>query len=198
MKIEYEVRYYPIHQRALEEKLDNNGFESHPIIKYKRIVYDIDKEKRKWLRIRFNSYTRETAFAIKEIKDAAKINGTLEHEFYIKGNHLDDFKEFFKIMGLNGSYQENERERWTNCDLDNKFFRVDITFDTWPGIGTVLEIEADSEKEVEEVELILGLDKKNRFLGDIPEIYQKIYGISRDEFHAIKELTFKKFRKIKD
>ena len=77
-------------------------------------------------------------------------------------------------------YQENKRVRYI---LDG----VEIDIDTWPMIPTYMEIEAESEERVKEVEKLLEVDPSKVTALNCEDIYIDIYGI---DVESIKELKF--------
>ena len=78
------------------------------------------------------------------------------------------------------NYQENKRIQYT---LDN----VEIDIDTWPMIPTYLEIEGNSEEEVNNMVKKLGLSNLKITTLNCDDIYREFYNI---DISKIEELKF--------
>jgi len=88
------------------------------------------------------------------------------------GGNIDDQKEI--DVKVSGSYKKAE-----------------ITIDTWPGLDTYSEIEANSEAEVKKIALILDLDWEKRIITGIKEVYMAVYGMKiEDVTEKICYITF--------
>jgi hypothetical protein len=197
MKVELEARYYGIDEAKVIDYLDNHKMDGICYMReadIKRVVYDINPEKRIFLRVR--EYHRKTEISVKEIRDSKSIRGIDELSIECQGRKMDKFQELFEAIGLGkGSYQETERSGWSfrHKDWKNESAYAYITIDYWPGLKPVLEVEGTKEyarkfdvyqKQLEE---ILGLPE--RFKGDIADIYTLEYGISRADLSALPRLT---------
>lgn len=180
--IEYEARYYPINSKDMIKKiLDLGARQLYVNTTMKRVIYNIDQSKRKWLRIR--QHLHGTEITIKEIVDSTRIDGTYETQTYFNEDRFQDLIKIFDGIGMTKlSYQENRRSAWSYQD------NIIITIDEWPSLEPLLEIEGKSNEQVLDIATQLGLEK--HFEGAISEIYSMVYNISREEFNAIKELTF--------
>ena len=77
--------------------------------------------------------------------------------------------------------QENLREEWA---LNG----TQITIDTWPGLDTYSEIEAESEKKVKEMADLLGFDWNKKIVMAASNLYAKVYGLSKEE--ALEKASF--------
>ena len=78
------------------------------------------------------------------------------------------------------SYQENKRIQYI---LDN----IEIDIDTWPMIPTYLEIEGNSEEEVNNMVKKLGLSNLKITALNCDDIYKEFYNI---DISKIEELKF--------
>ena len=85
-----------------------------------------------------------------------------------------------KIGFMPRNYQENKRIQYT---LDN----VEIDIDTWPMIPTYLEIEGNSEEEVNNMVKKLGLSNLKITTLNCDDIYREFYNI---DISKIEELKF--------
>jgi len=68
------------------------------------------------------------------------------------------------------NYQENYREEW---ELNG----VKIDMDTWPIIGTYIEVEGKSEAEVRQVCQMLGLSYEDGIFDTTDVIYKQKTGV---------------------
>ncbi len=108
---------------------------------------------------------------------------TAVHEIEEKVENFERMVELLRYMKMTySSYQENYRESYT---LDHAL----ITFDTWPGIPTFLEVEAEDEEQLAHTIQVLGLDIQQGIVGTVDEIYQH-FGI---HILGLPELTFQHF-----
>ena len=177
MKTEYEIRILEIDKESIVKKLEDLGAIKGGEYNQKRYVYDLKPvQKDKWIRLRTNGI--ETTLTYKDI-ESNTIDGTKEVE--IKVDSFEVANEFLNKIGFVArSYQENKRIQYT---LDN----VEIDIDTWPMIPTYLEIEGNSEEEVNNMVKKLGLSNLKITALNCDDIYRKIYNI---DISKIKELKF--------
>lgn len=177
MKTEYEVRILEIDKENIVRKLESLGAVKKGEYNQKRYVYDLKPvQKDKWIRLRTNG--TDTTLTYKDIKSNT-IDGTREVEFKVENFELTN--EFLNKIGfIARNYQENKRIQYI---LDS----VEIDIDTWPMIPTYLEIEAKSEKEVNDMVKRLELDSSKITTLNCDDIYRKIYNI---DISKIKELKF--------
>ena len=177
MKTEYEIRILEIDKESIVKKLEDLGAIKGGEYNQKRYVYDLKPvQKDKWIRLRTNGI--ETTLTYKDI-ESNTIDGTKEVE--IKVDSFEVANEFLNKIGFVArSYQENKRIQYT---LDN----VEIDIDTWPMIPTYLEIEGNSEEEVNNMVKKLGLSNLKITALNCDDTYRKIYNI---DISKIKELKF--------
>ena len=145
MKLEKEYRYigFDLH------KVYNEAVKIAPakLVKYKRAVFDIPGSDG-WLRLRTDQ--NKTTLTVKiNLKGEGNINHSMEEEV-----HVDDFDSTIKILDILGykprSIQNNYRILF---NIKGTQFTIDI----WPKISPVIEIEADEDAQIQEVEKIFGL-----------------------------------------
>ena len=177
MKTEYEIRVLEIDKESIVKKLESLGTIKKGEYNQKRYVYDLKPvQKGKWIRLRTNGI--DTTLTYKDIEKNT-IDGTKEVELRVED--FDIANEFLNKIGfIARNYQENKRIQYI---LDN----VEIDIDTWPMIPTYLEIEANSEKEVNDMVKRLKLDSSKITTLNCDDIYRKIYNI---DIKKIKELKF--------
>ena len=177
MKTEYEIRILEINKENIIRKIESLGAIKKGEYNQKRYVYDLKPiQKNRWIRLRTNG--TETTMTYKDI-ESNTIDGTKEVEF--KVDSFEVANEFLNKIGfMPRSYQENKRIQYT---LDN----VEIDIDTWPMIPTYLEIEGNSEEEVNNMVKKLRLNNFKITALNCDDIYRKIYNI---DILKIKELKF--------
>ena len=177
MKTEYEIRILEIEKESIVKKLESLGAIKKGEYNQKRYVYDLKPiQKDKWIRLRTNG--KKTTLTYKDI-ESNTIDGTKEVEF--KVDSFEVANEFLNKIGfMPRSYQENKRIQYI---LDN----IEIDIDTWPMIPTYLEIEGNSEEEVNNMVKKLGLSNYKITALNCDDIYREFYNI---DISKIKELKF--------
>lgn len=177
MKTEYEIRILEIDKEKMIKKLEGLGAIRRGKFEQKRYVYDLRPvEKSKWIRLRTDGKT--TTLTYKDI-ESNTIDGTKEVEFEVED--FNKANEFLERIGFkNRSYQENERIQYV---LNN----IEIDIDTWPMIPTYMEIEGNSEMEVNNMKNLLNINENKVTTLNCDDIYKQIYGI---DISKIKELKF--------
>jgi len=176
MKTEYEVKILDINVKDIENKLKILGAKKLKVKNMRRYVYDvIPKKENTWIRLRDTG--EKTTLTIKEFtKDS--IDGTREIE--LKVNDFDTAHELLKKLGfLEKAYQENKR-------ISHLLNGVKIEIDSWPKIPPYLEIEGNSEEEVEKMIETLNFDKSQTTSMNVEQVYKK-YNI---DIHSFKKLKF--------
>ena len=107
-------------------------------------------------------------------------NGLSVNELEEEVESFEKTLELLKCMQLiYSSYQENYRESYLYEDAT-------ITFDTWPGLPTFIEVEALDENGLLKVTSLLELDAAQGIIGTVDEIYNK-FGI---DILKLPEITF--------
>ncbi len=77
------------------------------------------------------------------------------------------------------------REEW-------EYKGAQVTIDTWPGLDTFSEIEADSEEKVKEIALELNLNWEKKIITPAAEVYARVYKMTIDEvLEKISNISFK-------
>ena len=119
---------------------------------------------------------------IKEICGSG-INDTYEIELVV--NDFNTASVFFETCNIpERAFQENMREVWIHNN-------VKVTIDTYPGINPFMEIEAETEKAIQNVSRELGFDFKKAVFGSIDLVYEKELGIPATTIIKLPEITFK-------
>ena len=177
MHTEFEERVLEINVDETIKKLESLGATKVGEWFQKRFVYDFTpKRENEWIRLRTNGEV--VTLAYKNVEKNT-VDGTRELE--VEVSDFDETNELLNVLGYQAKgYQENKRIRYM---LDD----VEIDIDSWPMIPTYMEIEAESEAKVKEVEAKLEVDTSKITALNCDDIYRDIYGI---ELKGVKDLKF--------
>ncbi len=177
MHTEFEERILEVDIDKVTNKLISLGAEKVGEWFQKRYVYDFTPPRdSQWIRLRTNGEV--TTLCYKNVEKNT-VDGT--HELEVEVSDFDETNELLNVLGYKAKgYQENKRVRYI---LDG----VEVDIDTWPMIPTYMEIEAESEERVKEIEKLLEVDPAKVTALNCEDIYIDIYGI---DVEKIKELKF--------
>lgn len=174
MKTELEVKILDINVSNILKKLQEIWAKKIVDRNMRRYVYDIPERANSWVRLR-DDWTKIT-LTIKEIV-SDYIDGTKEIE--VEVNDFEATNTILKKLGYNfKSYQENKRtsfKLWNTC----------IEVDSWPKIPPYLEIEADSEEEIEETVKLLGYKTEDTTSVSVNKVYAS-YSLNIDDYRELK------------
>ena len=178
MAKEREVTILNINIKKFTKNLLKHGAIKKDEFLQKRYTYDFNPIlPNKWIRLRTNG--KKTTLTIKEIKNKAAIDGTMELETVV--GDFDVMNDILKELGYSyRNYQENYRIVYL---MDN----VEISIDSWPLIPTYAEIEGKTSEDVIMALKKLGYTLDDATTLDVTSIYNEIYGI---DLLKIKELKF--------
>lgn len=168
MRHEYEAKFLYVDVEAIREKLTALGaVQAFPRTLLTRKIFDHHTLScGQWLRLR-NEGSGST-LTLKQVTDAAAIDGTTEIETHVSDFHAT--AEILRRLGLREvRYQENYREEWRLGD-------VLFDIDTWPDLPTFLEIEGPDEASVRRATTLLALDYTQARFGSVDEIYKSEAG----------------------
>jgi len=186
MDTEFEVKFYPIDKTEYRKKLEEIGAKLViPERKMRRMIFDgrfHPEFKCDYIRVRDEGNTVRISAKI-HAQEGGKISD--QKEIDIEVNNFEKAVEIFGLMGLKPDrYQENLRETWEHKEAE-------ITIDTWPWLGSLTEIEGDSEGKIKEVVQRLGLAWDKKIITSVIEIYAKVYNLSADKvLDKMSNLTF--------
>lgn len=147
---EIEKRAFEVEGDKLRAILKELGARSLGVLEFKRAVLDVNPlNPNKWIRVRTDG--KVTTLAVKE-RISSEADGTSETEL-----ETEDFDKTLDILlALQGlrprSIQENRRDLYQLAEAE-------VSIDTWPLIGDVLEIEALNEAVITEAAEKLGIEK---------------------------------------
>jgi adenylate cyclase, class 2 len=170
---EFEAKFYPVNKDKYRKKLRSIGAKlAIPERKMIRVVGD--RRANPVLPSHTNIRVRDEGNLTRlSLKVSADENGRLSDQKEIDVE-VSDFDKTVKIIEATGiklnRRQETLREEW-------EYKGAQITIDTWPGLDTYSEIEADSEEKVKEIADELGFDWNNKIVTPAVEVYCKVYGL---------------------
>ncbi len=188
MDTEFEAKFYPVNKEEYRKKLKEVG--AKLVIPERKMIRAIADSRANNLLVR-NDYIRvrdEGNLIRLSFKRTADATGRLsdQKEIDVEVSDYDKTIEILKLIGIKfNRIQETLREEWS-------FKGAQITIDTWPGLETYSEIEADSEENVKKIVRHLGLNWEKRIITAAAEVYAKVYNIGIDEvMEKISNITFK-------
>ena len=113
-----------------------------------------------------------------------------ESEIEITGTFHDGCN-FMKKLGLeNKAFQQSYREKWSHK------LAHEITFDRIPGLPLYMEVDCNSEENLNKLVELLELDKSKMRYGAFDATYEEYYGIPKNIINDhTKSLTFKNILK---
>ncbi len=186
METEFEAKFYPVNKEEYRKRLRSVGAKvTVPERKMRRVIGDKRANPQlncDYIRIRDEGNLIRLSAKI-HAAESGKVSDQKEADVEVKD--FDKTKEIFEAMGFKfNRYQETLREEW-------EFEGATITIDTWPGLETYTEIEANSEDEVKEIAEKLDFDWDRKILTAAAEIFCKVYGLGIDEvLGKLSKITF--------
>ena len=173
---EYEIQILDININKMKKILKENKVKKiHKNIRFERAIFQRCNSKVKGF-ARVRNEGKETTMTVKICNN---IKFPDEYEVTIK----EDFKtgkKFLEALNLNlKAYQETYREKWT---LPIKGVH-EITFDTWPGLPTYMEIDCDNKKTLDKVIKLFNPKKEQISYGSAGVKYESYYGIPENVFN---------------
>ena len=180
MEKEIEAKFFIENKDDIRKKLTSSGFDLiKPEFLMKRKTFH-SKTEDGWMRVRDEgdkitiTFKRITGSGINDVEEIETTVGNFEKASAILNR--TSFKET--------SYQENYREIWKNDDAE-------VVIDTWPYLQNYIEIEAKSEELVRKYSQVLGFNfDEDAYFGSVDVLYKKVYGVTREEFIKVKNITF--------
>ena len=174
---EFETKVLDIDAEAIIEKLRQLGAQEQPEFLLRRYVFDLESENAEWLRLRTNGQKTTLAYKHKVIGSVA-IGNTIEIE-----TEVADFDKTAQILSKvpfkRTLYQENKSHIF-------KLNGIEFSIDTWPKIGTYLEVESENEAKVQEGLKLLELIGKDIGDKDVSDIYEERLGLDINSFSELK------------
>ncbi|MDA3839569.1 MAG: CYTH domain-containing protein [Patescibacteria group bacterium] len=174
---EFETRILNINKEEIINKLKKSGAEEiHSEALQKRYIFDYPsqslREKNAWVRLREVNNIIELSY--KQRGD----ENDIEHTVLV--DNLEETINFLTSIGLVlENYQENKRAKY-------KYGKTFFDIDTWPKLNPYIEIESDSNENVDKGLALLGYERKDT--SDI--VGEKLYASIGIDLKKIKELKF--------
>lgn len=189
---EIEAKFLDINYKEIIKKLKlNGGKRVHKLMFYKRYVFNLFDHQLKNTNggyIRVRQENNKVTMTIKTYSNESKYANEDE---IILSSSLEQAKNFLLAQGYKlKHYHETIREKWSlkNCK--------EIAIDFIPGIPTYIELECNNEKSIKIVAKLLDLDIKKAEYEPYYKQYYDYYGIKKDDFHNIPNLSFSNIDKI--
>jgi adenylate cyclase, class 2 len=188
MNIEYEATFVNVDKEDIRSRLKALNAElRRPEFFQKRIVLDMPPErdiKGGFMRVRDEGDKVTLTF---KIVDGGKI--TDQHETVVTVNDYDSTVFILTTLGcIPRAYEETYRELWV---IDN----VEVTIDTWPFLGPIVEVEAKSEEGARSVSEKLGFKWEDAKFCTAGTLYKEKYGMGPVDVSKktgkVTQLTFK-------
>lgn len=174
---EFEAKFYPVNKEEYRKKLLAIGAKLD-VSERKMIRIVADHRVNTILPNHTNIRVRDEGNLVRlSVKTSAEEGGTLtdQKEIDVEVSDLNKTVKILEIAGIKfNRRQETLREEW-------KYKEAQITIDTWPGLDTYSEIEADSEEKVKEIADELGFDWDKKIITPAIEVYSRVYGIDIEE-----------------
>lgn len=149
--------------------------------RYTFFLTELNPSPAKWARVRDNGDGKIT-MAFKHEHDNTDIHGTEEVEVVVSS--FDDAALLLQKLGFeNRSYQESYRETWLKDG-------VEVTLNQWPALPAFAEVEADSEKAVQQACTALGFDYSDAVFGGVGRLYSMHPDWRGRNINDVQELTF--------
>ena len=139
------------------------------ILNEKELVNFLEKfhnNSKKWIRLRKTN--KKTTLTVKHIlaDNDTSLQQMMETEMEVPS--IKEANDFLQALGYSHkSYQEKRRISYI---LDNH----EIDIDTWPGLPTYMEIEGESEEDLNKILNLLGYSIKDTVSCTVDEIYKNL------------------------
>ena len=139
------------------------------ILNKKELINFLEKfhnNSKKWIRLRKTN--KKTTLTVKHIlaDNDTNIQQMMETEMEVPS--IKEANDFLQALGYSHkSYQEKRRISYI---LDNH----EIDIDTWPGLPTYMEIEGESEEDLNKILNLLGYSMKDTVSCTVDEIYKNL------------------------
>ncbi len=183
---EFEAKFYPVDKDEYREKLNKIGAQLVTSERKMRRAI-VDSSVYPQLTCHYIRVRDEGDYITLSAKTHANEGGQIadQKEIVVTVSDYDKTIKLIESMGFKFTiYQETLRETWS-------YKGAEITIDTWPGLESYTEVEAQSEEVVREIAEELGFMWENRIITSVKEVYMKVYGLSREEVNKrINYITF--------
>ena len=139
------------------------------ILNKKELINFLEKfinNSKKWIRLRKTN--KKTTLTVKHIlaDNDTSLQQMMETEMEVPS--IKEANDFLQALGYSHkSYQEKRRISYI---LNNH----EIDIDTWPGLPTYMEIEGESEEDLDKILNLLGYSMKDTVSCTVDEIYKNL------------------------
>jgi adenylate cyclase class 2 len=170
---EIELKFLDIDVSLVQKRLSELGALFSGEILYEEWIFKKPEWNEYQGRIRIRSSNERCLLSYKETHQKTG-DGNLEIEFSV-GDLQQALQFVQKLITL-----PPVRHQQKKC-VKYHLGECEISFDSWPGIPTYIEIEGSTRDLVEKVAVSLGFDIKQANEMDAREIFMKVYGFNVDE-----------------
>lgn len=181
---EFEAKFYPVNKEEYRKKLLSIGAKL-AISERKMIRIVADHRENSVIKTHNALRIRDEGGVIRlSLKTSALDAGILtdQKEIDVEVSDFDKARLILESVGVVfNRRQETLREEW-------EYKGAQITIDTWPGLETYSEIEADSEEKVKEIAIDLGFNWDKKIIMAASDLYSKVYGMPKEE--ALEKVSF--------
>jgi len=187
METEFEAKFYPVIKDKFRKKLLSLGAR---LIHPERLMRRAIIERRLHPQIKCNYIrVRDEGDVIRlSAKENASAGGTVsdQKETDVIVSDYEKTLDIVQQMGFPiDCYQESLRETW---ELNG----AEITIDTWPGLLSYSEIEAESEAQVKKLAKKLGFDWDKKIITAAAELFADVYRLDMPiVLDKLQHITFK-------
>lgn len=152
----------------------------------RRVVYDFPDgvldRRGAWARVRDEG--DRITMSYKQAPVGSTVSDCFETELVI--DSFERGMRFYEDLGLvRKSSQETKRESW---EIPGAKFDID----TWPGIPTFIEVEAEDEATVRRQVEALGFTWEDAIFGGVGAVYKRYLGLPEATVNWIPEISFSK------
>jgi len=167
MNAEIEAKFLNIDHEALRRTLTEAGAVcEQPMRLMRRVTIETPELRAKTAFVRVRDEGHRVTMTYKQF-DEMSINGAKEVEVIVS-----DFDKTIQLLSAAGlpyqSFQESKRETW-------RLNKAEIVLDEWPWLEPYIEIEAETEADVQETAKKLGLSWSDAVFGDVMAAYKAQY-----------------------
>lgn len=168
---EYEVKFLDVDENKVKKiLLSINAKKVHNKIMFRRSVFHLCNQYIKGF-ARVRDEGGKVTMTSKVYKDEKFPE---ENEVEINGT-FDDGCNFIKSLGLQvKAFQQTYREKWSHP------LAHEITFDYIPGLPVYMEVDCKTEKDLNKLIELIGLDKSKMRYGAFDATYYEYYGIEKE------------------
>lgn len=167
MNTEIEAKFPNIDHDDIRSKLQALGAElEQPMRMMRRVVIHTPamSEKNAFIRVRDEGY--RTTVTYKQF-DSDTVEGAKEFETVVE--NFDDMVNILTQGGLEyDTYQESKRENW-------RIGSVEVMLDEWPWLNPYIEIEGQSEDDIKQLAIKLGLNWEDVLFSGVANVYLNQY-----------------------